>query len=94
MHVDPELRSLAARTLLDALAAADVARAGEDAADDAMLLALAPMGIDTDDPREVANCAATTDLLFLLTMREAQRSGADYLEVVSNLRALLASMDY
>lgn len=87
MTIDPLRRAQAARLLLDAVSACDLADAGSAEADGRLLLALEPADLDlTSNSHTAAFSAAAVDLLWFFFYREAQSSGATVEEVVSNAR--------
>jgi hypothetical protein len=85
-YIDPILRGQAAKLLLDAVSSADLADAGTQAADDRMLLALAPTGLDVDDPNVAAFAAVSIELMYFFLGREATNAGVPIHEVISNMR--------
>ena len=87
MIVNPHRRAASARLLLDAVTSLDIDDSGTEDADDRLLLALQPLGLDLpSEPKAAAALAAAVDLLALLTMRLAPHEGASPEELVSNMR--------
>lgn len=87
MHVNPHRRAAAARLLLDAVTALDLDDHTTEDADQRMLLALKPLGLDLDtSPKTAAAMAGAVDLLWFLTRKQAELADASQEEVVSNIR--------
>ncbi|MEP9380784.1 hypothetical protein [Nocardioides sp. KR10-350] len=95
MDIDPHKRAAAARTLLDAVAALDLADAGTEDGDRRSLLALEPLGLDlTSDADLAATLAAAVELLTFFLLREAHSAGVSLEEVVSNSRQYVLPLIY
>lgn len=83
--VDPHQRAAAARHLLDAVVALDLEDHGTEQADSRVELALEPLGL-ADTPETQAMVAATLDLLWFLTRKQAEGAGISQEALISNLR--------
>lgn len=96
MYIDPKLRHRAAQTWIDGMVSYDD-NTDSDATEDALLLALDPLGIDFNncDPETAAALAAAFDLLFFITAHTAQvTDGVDHLAYLSNLRTHVLPLVY
>lgn len=87
MIVNPHRRAAAARLLLDAVTSLDIDDHGTEEADERTLLALQPLGLELPNaPKVAAALAGAVDLLWFLTLKQAQEAGVSQEELVSNMR--------
>lgn len=94
-YVDPLKRAEAARLFLDAIVSLDLADQGSDDAERRFLLALEPTGLDLSEGSPAsAVIAAGVDLLWFLTMKQAQLVGVSQEELISNIRDHVFPMIY